>query len=1173
MAETLTEQQKLAVENRGGKLLVSAAAGSGKTKVLVDRLLLYLTESQGKINIDDFLIITYTKAAASELRAKIAAKLNERLAEDPGNKHLQRQLQRLYLTKISTVHAFCADILREHAYRLDIAGDFRVAEEQECQLIQLQVIDKLLDRAFAEGDRDFLYFIDSQELGRDDFSIPKIILQVYNASRCHIDPDQWLEQCISDHDVSRFTDAAQTIWGKYLIDELHNHLCLQVKALKKCARFAEENGTMPKPAQLLQDMIRQLEVLINSHSWDDIVRNRHIDYGRLTFTKNVTDITLKERIKAIRKACKEGVEKKLKPFSDTSEQVLRDQQDCANTAKGLVDLVRQFAREYEAAKKSRRILDFSDLEHKTLDLLVGKKRQGTTALANEIADRFCEIMVDEYQDSNAVQDRIFSALTEKKQNCFMVGDVKQSIYQFRLADPGIFLDKYSRYVPAEQAKDGEGRKIMLSKNFRSAGPVVQAVNDVFSCCMSPDVGGLYYGDDEALREGRTPHITLNEPEIELCTISVQEDTYEEEAEYTANRILELTDGTHMIRDGDSLRPITAGDIVILLRSPGSVGAEFQYALEKHGIAVDSGGCTDLLQTEEVGFLRALLQIIDNPLQDIPLITVLTSRIFCFQADDLASIRSAGSRKKPFYDSLKKSENDKVIRFMAVLQELRREAKLCSLTQLLDKVMTLTRMDSIFAAFDDGAIKTSNLQAFYRLVGECENSNQKELCQFLDYLTALEEKGITVSNDKNVSGAVTIMSIHKSKGLEFPVVFLCGLSRDFNREDARAQVLCNRDLGIGLNCVDLNNRIRYPSVAKKAIAAKIISDSTSEELRVLYVAMTRAKDRLIMIYAVKNVSTDVEDIVNRLDLCDRRLLTADTSCPGTWVLITALQKMEAGALFALGGRPDKLISSEYPWQITVKEILHDSAESNMELSANEESSCMVDTEKMKQSLGFVYPHIAATSYPSKQTATQLKGRQKDQEAAENTVLPKTHFHTWRKPSFAQEESTSAASFGNTVHAIMQYIKYENCVDRSGVEAELHRLADLQIIDENSLASVDPEMIWNFFATPFGEKLRKASNVIREFKFSILDDAKYYSSDITDDQILLQGVVDCAIIDSDGITVLDFKTDRVTSDTVETVAESYKIQVQTYARALSKIFQKKVISSQLYFFRIGAFIDVI
>lgn len=327
MAETLTEQQKLAVENRGGKLLVSAAAGSGKTKVLVDRLLLYLTESQGKINIDDFLIITYTKAAASELRAKIAAKLNERLAEDPGNKHLQRQLQRLYLTKISTVHAFCADILREHAYRLDIAGDFRVAEEQECQLIQLQVIDKLLDRAFAEGDRDFLYFIDSQELGRDDYSIPKIILQVYNASRCHIDPDQWLEQCISDHDVSRFTDAAQTIWGKYLIDELHNYLCLQVKALKKCARLAEENGTMPKPAQLLQDMIRQLEVLINSHSWDDIVRNRHIDYGRLTFTKNVTDITLKERIKAIRKACKEGVEKKLKPFSDTSEQVLRDQQD------------------------------------------------------------------------------------------------------------------------------------------------------------------------------------------------------------------------------------------------------------------------------------------------------------------------------------------------------------------------------------------------------------------------------------------------------------------------------------------------------------------------------------------------------------------------------------------------------------------------------------------------------------------------------------------------------------------------------------------------------------------------------------------------------------------------------------------------------------------------------
>lgn len=1172
MAENLTEQQKAAVEDRGGKLLVSAAAGSGKTKVLVDRLLLYLTQSKGKINIDDFLIITYTKAAAAELRGKIAAKLNERLAEDPGNKHLQHQLQRLYLTKISTVHAFCADILREYAYRLDIPGDFRVAEERECNLLQLQVLDKLLDQVYEEGDCDFFLFIDSQELGRDDRIIPQIVLQVYNASRCHIDPDRWLDDCIRDSSVSELTDASQTVWGKYLIDDLHIFLDLQIDAMAKCASLADANGTMPKPALLLHDTVSQLVALRNLDSWDAIVAGRSLDFGRLTFPKNATDQELQDRIKAIRTACKSAVEKKLQPFADRSSQVLKDLQDCAGATKGLVHLVRRFAKEFETVKKSRRILDFSDLEHKTLDLLIGKKRQGTTALANEIGDRFQEIMVDEYQDSNAVQDRIFSALTEKRQNCFMVGDVKQSIYQFRLADPGIFLDKYNRYVPAETAKPGEGRKILLSKNFRSAEPVIDAVNDVFSCCMSPDVGGLHYGEDELLREG-IGHSAIDEPEIELCAIEVQEDTYAEEAAYTADRILQLTDGTHMIRDGKNLRPITAEDVVILLRSPGSVGAEFQYALESRGIRVNSGTGIDLLQTEEIGFIRSMLQIIDNPLQDIPLIAALTSRILCFSADDLAAVRSTGSRKKPVYDSLKASDNEKVKNFIAMLSELRHEAKLCPLTQLIDKILAVTKMDSLFASFENGAVKTANLQAFYQLVAECESANQKELSQFLDYLDSLEEKGLTVSADQNISGAVTIMSIHKSKGLEFPVVFLCGLSRDFNTEDARAQVLCNRELGIGLTCVDLQNRVRYPSVAKKAIAAKIISDSISEEMRVLYVAMTRAKDRLIMTYAVKNVARDVADLVNRMDICDRRLLSSGADCPGTWVLLTALQRMESGALFAIGGRPNTLVLHNNPWRVAVETVAQGEDSDAPIAEGSVIPKDPIDTHKLKQSLSYSYPYMAATTLPSKQTATQLKGRQKDQEAAENTEAPKHYIRSWRAPSFIEEDAVSGVTFGNAVHAVMQHIRFEECGDLSGVESEIKRLTETGLIDEKAAAVVDPAMIWNFFSSQMGTRLRKAPNVLREFKFSILDDAVQYHSELTEDRILLQGVVDCAIIEPAGITVLDFKTDRVTANTLEAVAAQYRIQVQTYAKALSRIFQKEVISSQLYFFRANQFVTVI
>ena len=1171
MAETLTVQQKMAVENRGGKLLVSAAAGSGKTKVLVDRLLLYLTESNGKINIDDFLIITYTKAAASELRGKIAAKLNERLAENPGNKHLQRQLQRLYLTKISTVHAFCADILREYAYRLDIPADFRVADEQECQLLQLQVMDKLLDSAYAEGDSDFIAFVDSQALGRDDRTIPQIILKVYNSARCHIRPEVWLNMCIQSNESGELTDVSQTVWGQYLIQGLHSYLDMQIEAMIACAQKAEANGTMDKPALLLRDTVEQLKNLRSMTTWDGIVSFGSVDFGRLIFSKNCSDMELAERIKAVRKACKDGLEKKLHPFADPSEQVLNDLNAGAEAARGLIGLVNQFSDEYEQAKKSRRILDFGDLEHKMLDLLVGKQRNGVTNLATEIGQRFVEIMVDEYQDSNAVQDMIFAALTQKRQNCFMVGDVKQSIYQFRLADPGIFLEKYHSFAPAETASDGEGRKIMLSSNFRSAGSVIHAVNDVFTSCMYEDVGGLQYGEDEMLHEG-IPHIPPQEAEVELCVVDVQEDTYQEEAAYTADRICELLDGTHMVRNGDAFRPITPDDIVILLRSPGSVGGEFRYALESRGIRVNFGNGGNLLETEEVSFLCSLLQVIDNPLQDIPLVAVLTSRIICFRADELAAVR-AGSRKNTVYESLLKSDCEKVKAFLQLLNTLREEAKLCTLSQLVDKILSVTRMDSIVSSFSDGAVRLSNLRVFCNLVSNCENNGQKELGQFLDFLTVSEEKGLAVTVDRTTPGAVTIMSIHKSKGLEFPVVFLCGLSRDFNREDARAQILCHKEFGIGLNCVDLEKRIRYPSVAKKAIAAKILEDGLSEEMRVLYVAMTRARDRLIMTYAVRNPERDIADLVNRMDICDKRLLISGANCPGTWILLTALGRMESGSLFALGGRPDQIHISDHPWKVTVACAGQTENAGENLVENNETKEIYVNISRLQASLAYRYPHLAASAFPSKLTATQLKGRQKDQEASENAGHEAKVFHHFRKPSFAAQKQSDGVAYGNIIHSIMQHIDLKKCCDAVSIREEIVRMCVDGLISESAVENVDPDMLWNFFNSPLGQKLRTAEHVLREFKFSVLTDASEFDAEISQDEILLQGVVDCAIIEPEGITVIDFKTDRVTDENLDDLVSQYSGQVMIYARVLSRIWQKEVTSASLYFFRKNLPVSVI
>ena len=1172
MADKLTPQQAIAVRDRGGKLLVSAAAGSGKTKVLVDRLMSYLTDSREPADLDDFLIITYTKAAAAELRGKIAAKLAERIAQEPENRHLQQQVQRLYLAKISTVHSFCADLLREHAYRLDIAPDFRVGDENECRELREAAMAHVLEQAYEQSadDINFRTFVDTQGFGRDDRLVPQIIEKVYNSARCHMDVDGWLERCLENGQMGELTDAGQTVWGRYLIGHLKEYLQLQIISMERCAAAAGEVPEFGKVAALLSDTVWQLKQLQNCETWNEIVSRKRIDFGRLTFPKKHDAPELVEQIKAVRSGCKDGLEKMLRGFTDLSEQIAGDMEQVMGATRGLIDLVRRFDREYERMKRRRRVLDFGDLEHRTLDLLLGKKRGGPTKLAQEVGLRFREVLVDEYQDSNAVQDAIFAALTCQRQNCFMVGDVKQSIYQFRLADPGIFLEKYGSYGNAGEVEPGQGRKVMLSSNFRSGGAVLSAVNDVFRQCMSPSVGGLYYGDEEALNEG-IPHIPLGEPEVELHAIEIREDTYEEEAAYVAKRCQELLDGRHMVRQGDGLRPIVADDIVILLRSPGSVGRHFVSALERVGIRCTSGGGQDLLKTGEIMSLRSLLQTIQNPRQDIPLISALASPVFGFTADDLAAIRGT-RRRGPFYDALKRSRDEKSCSFVRTLTGLREKAGMNTLAQLLEDIFAQTHLDSIYAAMPDGLRRAENLRSFYQFAVDFEASGRRDLGQFLEHLELMEEKGLITAGEQSSAGCVTLMSIHRSKGLEFPVVFLCGLARKFNKEDLRAQVLCDRELGLGLSVLDEANRVRYPTIARRAIAAKTGSESLSEELRVLYVAMTRARDRLIMTYADQRLEATLQELALRLDLCPPELLTRDVSCPGEWVLQSAFTRVEAGQLFARSSRPKELRVSDHPWLITVDQA-HVSAVSEVRPTAETQTQTMPEDvlARLEANLSFRYPHQAATVMPSKQTATQLKGREKDEEAAQNSGVQRAFRRNWRKPSFCAARS-AGREYGNAIHKVMQYIRYEACVDLQGVERELDRLTEQGFITYEQAEAVSAQTIFRFFDSELGAKLRAGGNVLREFKFSILDDAGHYAQGLTDEQVLLQGVVDCALIEEDGIIIVDFKTDHVADETMATVVERYRPQVDAYANALSRIYQTGIKEKYLYLFQLDQFVKL-
>lgn len=1167
MAETLTLQQKMAVENRGGNLLVSAAAGSGKTKVLVDRLMSYLNDPVKPENIDAFLMITYTKAAASELRGKIASKLSNAIAEFPENKHLRKQMQRLYLTKISTVHSFCADVLKEYAYMLDIPMDFRVADENECVQLQADALEYILNEAYEKDvpDEDFISFVDSQGLGRDDRLVPQLVLSVYRKAKCHLDSGKWLDQCLESCKLPGDTDVGQTPWGAYLMDDLKHYLHLQIQSLQKCADLAKAAGDMEKPAALLADTVYQLQQIQNCDTWDGVYNLKEINFGTLSFSKKCADLELIEQIKAVRDACKDGVKKKLRRFSATSQQLSKDVQSTESATRGLVALVRRFEKEYTKLKRSRRILDFTDLEHYTLDLLWGKSRSGITSIAKEIGNRYCQIMVDEYQDSNAVQDAIFYALSAHRNNCFMVGDVKQSIYQFRLADPSIFLDKYHRFAPALDAQTGEGRKVLLSSNFRSGGAVIEAVNDVFYDCMYDAVGGLRYTDAEALSEG-IDHLQLPDAAVELHAFCVDCDTYAEESAYVAARIQQmLTEGT-LIRDGDLLRPVKPEDIVILLRSPGSVGRHFQMALEDIGISCSFDNGTELFEAEEVQFVHSFLQVISNPLQDIPLIATLSSRVFGFTADDLACVRS-GDLKSDFYSALLQHGDEKAKQFLAVLDQLRLEARMVSVPQLIDKILVHTDADAIYRSMPDGAIRAQNLQGFYSLAMSYATVGNGSLEGFLDYLQIIADEGYQMQGAA-MPEAVKIMSIHKSKGLEFPVVFLCGLSKSFNMEQTRENVLCDTELGLGLNCVDVQQRLRYPTVAKHAISAKMRAEALSEELRVLYVAMTRPKDRLIMTYASANVEKEIAGLAARMDICEPLLLSSEVGSAGEWVLISALRHSEAACFHRFARKPDQVRILRYPWMICIAEQPTDSVEPSY-IEEDHPAVLSGSIDRMKEGLSLKYPFSAATMTPSKLTATQLKGRYKDQEAAEGTV--QKYAHQFRKPEFL-ETQVSGSQYGTAMHTIMQHLRFSSCGDIQHLEQELNRLVSDGHIAEQLSEHVNLMDILRFFDTEIGTRLRNGVHSIREFKFSLLDDASRYVSGAEGETILLQGVVDCALIDDQGITIVDFKTDHVNAETLTESVSRYRSQVQTYAYALGKIYDLPVVGAYLYYFRLGELVSV-
>ena len=1182
MADTLTRAQRMAVERPGGPILVSAAAGSGKTKVLVERLMRQILRTDQECSINDYLMITFTKKAAAELRARIARELAARLAQDPENRHLQRQQSRIYLTQISTVHAFCGELLREFAYALDIPADFRMLEQTEADTLRGRIADELLEERYEtiREDPALIQLVNGLGAGRDDRRIPELILGVYTTSQCNLYPDRWLDACEAGLNLEGVTGAEQTPWGDYLLQGLRDCCLEQAAALEEAASELERSDSLGKYIPTFRGNAASLRSLAVCGSWDETLNAipSAADFGRLPVVRACPEPELQARVKAIRSQAQDLVRRWCAELYGDSAQVLGDLAQTADTLKALFSLTREFTRRFDGEKRRLHALDFNDLEHQAVALLLEPDGVTPTETARRISQRYKQIMVDEYQDTNQVQDAIFRAISTDGSNRFMVGDVKQSIYRFRLADPGIFLKKYNEYTPAEDAAPEGRQRILLSHNFRSGEAVLEAVNSVFRLCMSPRVGGLDYGEAEALRPGRALE-PLPQTQVELHCLSTRQEEDAEapeknraEAAFAARRIQQLLEARTPVRGESGLRPVEPGDIVILLRSPKNVAGFYLDALQRLGIPAASDAGESILDAAEVEALLCLLKALDNLHQDIPLTGALLSPIFGVRAGDLAQAVGRGQRTA-LCDALRDLDesSDALPRAMELIRELRQLAVTLPLHALLEQIQQRTDLEAVYGAMENGPVRIENLRAFYQLAAVFSEGGKKSLHQFLDYVEELRDQG-GVSVQRPQSNAVTVMSIHKSKGLEFPVVFLCGLSRRFNLDDLKTPVQFHSELGAGCAVYDQATHTRFNSIAKAAISRQTKAENVSEELRVLYVAMTRAKDMLITSCCAEAMESHLADLALGLSPQRVKSRAAQAGSLGDWILMTALLRTEAGELHAVAGKPQNCAVSQIPWIIR-----YHSAEELPAGTAGRTAAPMaqnpVDIAALKESLAYRYPYIAAQTLPSKLTATQLKGRFLDQEADDGTPRPQEFRGRLRKPSLIRtEKPLTPAQKGTAVHQAMQYLDFDQTESLEEIKTQLARMEAEAFLTPAQAAAVDPEKLLRVFTGPLGHRIREADRVLREFKFSLLTDAGAFEPEAKGNQILLQGVTDCCLFKNGSITVVDFKTDRVRSGEERAAGERYRPQLEAYAHALSRIFGCPVTGKLLYFFATDALVEL-
>ena len=1217
MERKWTPAQKSAIDTRDCNVLVSAAAGSGKTAVLVERIISMITDPDKNIDIDRLVVVTFTKAAAAQMKDKIRKALDSMLDENPGDVNLLRQITLLNNAQITTIDSFCLWIIRNHFPEVNLDPGFRIMDEGEKKLIENDVLEDVLEEFYAEADEEFFNLVDAFGMGRDDSGLVSIIDKIYRFSRSNPWIDEWFDECMLVYDDETYDNPAI----KELYDSIKNALLDYRDKYNRLVDICSEPAGPAAYTGALQSDLLGINEMINSQDFGELGRRiRIFSFEALSRKKDAgADPDIKEYVKGQRKLFKDYIGRlNDKIFLKEDDGIFEDMQGAGIQIRTLLKVAKVYAKRVSEVKREKGIIDFNDMEHLALSILV-KKEDGKlvyTETADKLANRFEEILIDEYQDSNQLQEVILNAVSKTRlsgenNNIYMVGDVKQSIYKFRLACPELFIEKYDTY-----GETGDNVRIELQKNFRSRENVLECANDVFSHIMNKNFSGIGYDDSVRLNAG-FPYPEYSDSNYgdeankstDVILISSENEEEATTRELEADRLAKLIEGIVAsginVYDSDEniYRPAEYRDIVILTRSVTGWADTFADALMDRGIPAYTDSSTGYFSVREIQVILSMLTIVDNPVQEISLAAAMMSYFGGFTAAELGMVRKLGREyvdknvHNNLYEHLKavalldgadkiqetdvKQLSGKCALFLAKLTEYRDKSSVESLYDLCWEMIYDSGYYDYVGTMPAGAQRQANLNVLLEIAAGYGKSSYSGLFNFLRYIERLKKfdedfaEGATSLDNENL---VRIMSIHKSKGLEFPIVILAGAHKSINFMDATAPVLVDQNLGIAVDYVDLERRTKTPTIIKGAMARRIVRESIAEEERLLYVAMTRAREKLIITGVVKDADktldkyrgraeqlaadgmlsfADSENIKNYLDMIMPVCLMDSDKLKGSfkvmvdagedsWADVDESGEMagEANAV-RIGGLADEIMEAvSYPLLEELPEYVSaDNAMGRMKLTVSQLKAMQADDDSEEN------------AYMDESVKTALKKEECDET---NSIIPKF--------ISGEEVQLAANERGSAYHRVMECLDYSVSVNIEGVKADIERMLETGKMNELQVKSVNPWDINTFVQSDTGRRVANAMNngsVRREQPFVFEYEGQ-----------LIQGIIDLYFEEDGELVLVDYKTDRVMKDEAgeKELVKRYAIQLDYYAKALTQLTGKKVKEKIIYSFALGKELSV-